>query len=261
MIRSYIFNELKNIWVEESENLLYYDVCAFLDEENKIIYLWKGPKSNKEQYKKGVSSLRQLTSNFPNDNFQINALANYIPDFIKEKLDMMLTDMKREEEIAKYKFSKFFTIRIYLIFQIMIIFLPVFNLIYLSSYLSWETINSNFEVSADIYQIWHSIPRILTIITLIIFILSLIIGIYESEYQVIVFSLIGLIISIGIILYLQQGIFLFIFQEGSTSSTYLIKKEDLLLFFILNVIGISIFEVPHILKFFFFIKNYRKYIF
>ncbi|MFX0057527.1 MAG: hypothetical protein ACFE85_09785 [Candidatus Hodarchaeota archaeon] len=261
MIRTYIFNEVKNTWVEENENLLYYDICAFLDEENKIIYLWSGPKSTKDRYKKSVASLQDLISNFPNINFQINALASYIPSFVQEKLDIMLKDIKKEEEIEKYKFSKFTTIRFYFIFLLISISLPIISLINLSSFLSWNTSNNNFAVNADVYQKWYSFSNLLMGITLIVFILCLTIGIYEIEHQVIIFSLIGLIICIGIVLYLQQGVFIFLFQEGSTASTYLIKKEDLMLFFLLNLIGISIFEVPNILKFLVFIKTYRKYIF
>ncbi|GAG89414.1 unnamed protein product, partial [marine sediment metagenome] len=40
------------------------------------------------------------------------------------------------------------------------------------------------------------------------------IGIIEIEYQVIIFSLLGVLVCSGLIIYLQQGLFLFLFQEG-----------------------------------------------
>ena len=93
------------------------------------------------------------------------------------------------------------------------------------------------------------------------FILNIIIGLYEMEAQVIIFSLMGLIICSGILLYLQQGIYLFLFQEGSTSTLYLIKIQDITLFYIIILSAIAIFELPNLLKLISFIRTYRKYIF
>ena len=43
MLRTYIFNAQKNIWIEEEEYLLYHDLCAFLDEDNQIRTIGKAP--------------------------------------------------------------------------------------------------------------------------------------------------------------------------------------------------------------------------
>lgn len=261
MIKTYIFDEIKDIWIEENENLLLYDVCAFLDEENENIYLWNGPKSRKDKAQKGYNSISKLVSNFSNINFQIISSKKEIPDFIKIKVEKMLENAIREEKLEKYKFSKFTTIRFYFLFLLIAIILPLISIINLGSFLFWDINDTNFVVVAEFFQNWLSLSYLLMIITLILFILCLIIGIYESEDQVIIFSIIGLIICIGIVLYLQQGIFLFLFQEGTTSTTYMIKKVDLLFFFILNILGVSIFETPNILKFCVFIKTYRNYLF
>lgn len=89
----------------------------------------------------------------------------------------------------------------------------------------------------------------------------MIIGLYEMEAQVIIFSLMGLIICSGVLLYLQQGIYLFLFQEGSTSTLYLIKIQDITLFYMIIFSAITIFELPNLLKLISFIRTYRKYIF
>ena len=60
MLKTYIFNEPNKRWVEENTSLLYHDLCAILDEERKIIYLWNGPKSSKERLNKGYKLLENL---------------------------------------------------------------------------------------------------------------------------------------------------------------------------------------------------------
>jgi len=261
MLRTYIFDEIKNNWIEEESTLLLHSLCVFLDEDEKIIYLWKGPKSTKKRYKKGFESLRKLISSYPQTNFQLNVLANYIPSFIKEKLDMMLANVKQIEDMNRYKFTKIITIRLYFIFSLISISMSIFSAFTLSSSLSWSILGENFAISSFNYKNWLSISYVLILVSLIAFILSLIIGIYEIESQVIIFSLIGLIICTGIILYLQQGIYLFLFQDITTTSTYFIKREDIFLFLLINLTGISIFEIPNIFKLILFIKTYRRYIF
>jgi len=260
MIRTYIFDDIKNNWIEENENLLLYDVSAFLDEENEKIYLWKGSKSRKEKFQKGYNSISKIVAD-TNKNFHIITLKEEIPDFIKIKIEKMLENAIREEQFEKYKFSKFTTIRFYFLFLLIALILPLISIINLGSFLFWDINGNNFVIAAEDYQNWLSLSYILMIITLISFVFCLIIGIYESEDQVIIFSIIGLIICIGIVLYLQEGIFLFLFQEGFTNSTYLIKNIDLIIFFILNIIGVSILEIPNFLKILFFVKTYRKYLF
>jgi hypothetical protein len=89
----------------------------------------------------------------------------------------------------------------------------------------------------------------------------IIIGIIEIEYQVITFSLLGAIICTGLVIYLQQGIFLFLSQEEPSSSIYHIRQNDMVEFLIVIVLGIIVFEIPNTIKLISSIKTYRKYIF
>lgn len=260
MIRTYIFDDIRNSWIEENENLLLYDVCAFLDEENEKIYLWKGSKTRKDKFHRGYNSISKIVSD-TNKNFHIITLKKEIPDFIRKKVEKMLENAINEEQFEKYKFSNFTTIRFYFLFLLIALILPLISVINLGSFLFWDINGNNFVVTARNYQAWLSFSYILMLLTLILFIFCLIIGIYEREDQVIIFSIIGLIVCIGIVIYLQEGIFLFLFQEGFTSSIYLIKKVDLIIFLILNIIGVTILEAPNFLKILFFIKTYRKYLF
>jgi FtsH-binding integral membrane protein len=89
----------------------------------------------------------------------------------------------------------------------------------------------------------------------------IIIGIIESEYHAIIFSLVGVLVCSGLIIYLQQGIFLFLFQPGHSSSIYYISQNDINEALIIIFSGILVFEIPNIVKLFSFIKIYRKFVF
>ncbi|MFX1497438.1 MAG: hypothetical protein ACFFBH_07925 [Promethearchaeota archaeon] len=261
MIKTFIFNEIKNIWIEEEEYLFLHDLCAFFEDNNPNIYVWKGPKCSKRRYKKAYRSLNELVSKYVFPKFQINVLVKHIPHQIEEILNKMLNTAKEQEGNTKLKFSKFTTIRLYLVFLFIAIVLSIISIISLTNWLFWPKIDGNVMITSLLYQIWLIYPQILIFISLIMFILNTIIGLYERETQVIIFSLIGLIICCGIVLYLQQGIFLFIFQEGSSESLYIIKIEDIIVFWITILSAIALFVVLNLVKLVTFIRTYSRFIF
>ncbi len=260
MIRTFIFNEDKSNWLEEERSLLPHDICAILDEENELIYLWSGPKSNKEKFRKGYVQIKDLISNFSKINLQVVMAKNNFPLDIQNKVDSLLESMKMGNEKI-LKFSRFTTIRIYSISIIISIVLPVLLFVFLSSSLAWTISNGNYEVKSTIYDFWIDTSRLLTLLTLLFFSINTIIGIIEYENQVIIFSLNGFILSIGLLIYLNQGIFLFLFQEGSTLTRYFILQRDIFFFLIIVLMTILIFEIPNIYKLMSFFKTYRKFIF
>jgi hypothetical protein len=260
MLRTFIFDESKSHWIEEEHRLLSHDICAILDEEKEIIYIWSGPKGKKVKFREGYSQVKELISSFPELNIQLVMAKKNFPIEIQNKLESMLETIKLGKETG-LKFSRFTTIRIYSISLIATVILPILSFLNLTTSLSWIVSNGNFQVNSIIYDTWITNSKIITIITVILFPINTVIGIIESEHQVIIFSLSGLIISIGILLYLNQGTFLFLFQEGWTLTTYLILQKDIFIFLVLILTAILIFEIPNIFKLIAFFKTYRKFIF
>ena len=260
MIRTFIFDENKSHWSEEEHRLLPHDICAILDEESEIIYLWSGPKSNKEKFRKGYKQIKELFSSFSNLSLQVVMAEKNFPLDIQNKVDSLFESMKMGNEKI-LKFSRFITIRIYGISIIITIILPILLFAYLSSSLAWSISNGIYQVNSTTYNSWIENSKFLIFITLILFSINIVIGIIENENQVIIFSLNGLIISIGLILYLNQGIFLFLFQESSTLTNYLILQKDIFIFLLIILMTILIFEIPNIYKLMSFFKTYRKFIF
>jgi len=260
MLKTYIFDEANKNWIEEQSSLLYHDLCALLDEDRNIIYIWNGPKSSQERLKKGHELLKNLVSHYPNINFQISILNEKVPDYVQIKLDKMLSEIKQEVKKEFDKFSRFITIRLYFIFSLLALILPLVSLFNLSTSLWWRKTGYNYEVNSDLYDNWLLISLIFMILTIISFAIILIIGIIEIDYKIITYSIIGLVVSTGIAIFLQLGIFLFLFQDGSTASIYYIKQNDILLFLVIIVFGIAIYEIPNLVELINFIKEYRKFI-
>ncbi|MFX1390214.1 MAG: hypothetical protein ACFE9Z_09150 [Promethearchaeota archaeon] len=260
MLRTFIFDESKSHWIEEEQDILPHDICAILDEDQEILYFWSGQRSKKAKFRKAHKQLKALTSNFPELNIQLIMSKKNFPNEIHHKINLMLESSKLKINRV-LKFSRFTSIRIYTITLILAVFLPIFLLFYLGTSLSWESFYGNYQISNLLYNGWINNSKVLIIIIIILFSINLLLGIIENEHQVIIFSLIGIIISLGEILYLNQGIFLFIFQEGSTLTNYLISQKDIWVFLLLNLIAILIFEIPNIFKLLSFFKTYRKFIF
>jgi len=260
MFKTYIFNEVKNNWIEEEHVLLFHDLCVFLDVTQKKAFLWKGPKSTKDKLKKGRDSLINIFSSFQDSDFELIVLTKDYPSHIKSKLDNMLETAKREEDAEKYIFTKFITIRIYLIISLISLILPTLMMLNLWGSLFWARIGPNISISSMSFLNWIAFAVIMICFTLIALIFNIGVSIYENEITALIISLSGIIVSIGMIVYLQQGIFLFLFQEGSTESLYLINFADLIRFLIIVTICLCIFEIPNLAKLISFIKTYKSFI-
>ena len=259
MLRTFIYHD--DNWVEETEHLLLHDCVAFLDEEERRVYLYNGPKSTYKRLEKGYDSVTKLMLNLPDDSIQLTVLLDEIPKKIQDEIDIMFNRVKKENEAKKRIFSSLISIRLYLIFSVLTIVLPIFSMLNLMSFLICPASSGVAVVSAANFKTWFLISNVLTIIMLTFFIFNIIIGAYEQDVQVGIFSLIGAITCIGIILYLGQGKYLFSFQPGWTSTRYLILQIDLLAFFALNLFAILIFTIPNIAKLISFVITYRSYIF
>ena len=260
MLRSYVYYQIKKAWLEEN-HLLLHDIAAFLDEEKNTIFLWRGPKSTKSNFKNAYNSIIDLTLNYPDNTFHLEVLKNDIPEYIEKRIDLMLEIVKKQEAEGQFKFTRLITIRFFCIFSLISIILSILLAINLTSCVLWSKNAGNYSVGANSFDEWIYNSQIFIIIILILLGINISLGIIEQEYQIIILNISGFIISIGQLVLLNQGIFLFTFQSGSTLINYLILQKDVNTFLIFNLIAILIYEIPNIYKFLTFIKRYRQFIF
>jgi len=260
MLRTFTFDDSKSVWIEEEHTLLLHDICAVLDEEKEIIYLWTGPKSSKQKFRDSYKQVKELLSNFPDLSIQFFLAEDNFPDEIQKNLDSLLgnIDLGKKKNL---KLSRVILIRLYSISIIVTVFFPILLILNLFSSLLWPISDGYHWVSSTLYNTWINNSKIYVIITLVFLSINALIGIIETENQIILFSINGLIISIGFLFYFNQGIFLFLFQEGSTLTDYLISPRDIIIFLLLNLVATLTFEIPNIYKLISFFKTYKKFIF
>ena len=259
MLRTFIYQD--EHWVEETKHLLLHDCVAFLDEEERTVYLWNGPKSTQKRLEMSYDSVTDLMMGLPDDSLQLTVLLDNIPEKIQNKIDVMFEGVRQERESQKRTFSSLITIRLYVIFSILTFILPLFSILNLLKFLSFPMASGITAIYSTDFSTIFTISSALTITTLIFLIFNVIIASYERDYKVAVLALIGVVTCIGIALYLSQGIYLFTFQPGWTATRYLILQIDLFAFFALNVFAVLLFEIPNLLKFIAFVRTYRRYIF
>ena len=249
-MKTFIFNEILNNWVEEETNLLLHDLALFLDEENKIIYLWQGPKSKKIKKESAFRSISNILDKY--EDFELKILKEDIPIHINKRLMELLEKYGRK---VKKGLKRTLYLKLYIIFSLIGTILSLSFFVNLLSSLSWIQTNGNFQIDAEIYSTWILISQIFIIISLLFFIGNQILSFIINRLILIIITAIGVIMSIGFLLYISQGIFLFLFQSGWTNTTYLISKNDLGMFLLINLIGIIISVFPTIFSIFWIYKH------
>ncbi len=205
LLRTFIFNNSKSKWVEEDRYLLSHDICVILDEENDILYLWRGLNSKKRRFKKSYKHLKEISSYFPELNLQFIMVKKSFPSEVLMKLESLLEKFKKESH-GNLLFSRLFTINIYFIILLGTIILPIISIFNLSSSLLWIDFNGNYKIISRTFQLWINFSEVLMCITSTLFLINLIIGIIESEFQVIIFSFIGFLICVGLAVYSSNSI-------------------------------------------------------
>lgn len=259
MLRSFIFNE-ENRWIEEDQILLLHDICLVINSKQNNAYLWKGPEIKKARLKKANESLHIILTQNSDKKWEIIEKQDRFPESVENKINSMLEIARKNKEMGKLKYSRFSTIRITFILLIFIIILKFFSIISNISLLLLPSTTNVYIISSELYFTFLEIYRILTIITLSLFILNLILALIEKSFRTIIFSILGIIIDIGILLLINQGIFLFLFQEDSSENIFFILKLDIITFLIFNLTSISLETIPNIYELFSFYKTYKRYI-
>jgi hypothetical protein len=260
MLRTFIFNE-ENRWIEETQILLFHDICAFIDTEDEQIYIWTGPNIKKARKKKAKSQLFSLLSENSDKNWNIIENQTKFPSEIVNRIENMLEIARENKKMGKLKYSTFSTIRITFVLLTISSFLKVLSIAFVANLLLLPSDTTTYQISSSNYFFTLSIYRIITISTLFLFIINFLIAFYEKNLRIIILSIIAVIIDIGILLYISQGIFLFLFQEGSTDTLFLILKSDFILFVMLNSTALLIETVPNVYETVSFFKTYKEYIF
>ncbi len=260
MLRTYIFSEQHQNWIEEEQKLFLHDHCVILDDERKKIYLWSGPESTQETRENAQEAIKELVSRYPQGFLEYNVLQEKFPENVTKKVNSMLLGAKEEENKSKFQFSQLSAVRLYFISILLSIILSIVAQADLFFSLSWPLSGGNLTVNANTYLFWINFAYWMYVVIGGLYLFATLIGVWQKEYQVVIYSSVGVITCLGIVLYLAEGVFLFEFEPGSTLTVYLISLFNIILFLISILLPTLIFVIPNGLKLWKFFKTYQKFI-
>ena len=233
----------------ESESLYPHDVALLIDNEEKSVFFYSGTKSKDQERKIGIELASKIIKKFKTYKFVI--LEEVVPLKVQVEIDeMMIGDdiIVKVERILPMQISIFFGIGS-LIISLLI---PIIGF----SIFGWEKPEIIFySVSSSQFTSYFNTLILITWIGFGINCAQLICNAWSKKIYLVVSALASTIISLGLVLFLNQREFLFEFQSGSMESgIYIIQRLGIILFWIwvllgsIGVLATSMISVITILK-------------
>jgi hypothetical protein len=228
----YILDITKNDFVE-SESLYPHDIALLIDNEEKQVFFYSGTKSKEKERKIGIDLASKIINKFKTYNFVI--LDEVVPLKVQSEIDGMM--IGGDEIIVKVE--RILPMQISMIIGIGSIILSLFIPIIGFSLFGWEKLEIiYYSVSATQFISYFDTLILIIWIGLGLNCAQLICNIWSKKIYLVVSALASTIITLGLVLYLNQRELLFEFQFGSgNSSIYIIKRLDIILFWIWVLLG------------------------
>ncbi|QEE14692.1 hypothetical protein DSAG12_00505 [Promethearchaeum syntrophicum] len=227
----YILDLSKNDFVE-SETLYPHDIALLIDNEEKKVYFYSGVKSKEREQKIGIDLASKIINKFK--MFEFVLLDSVIPLKVQAEIDEMIIG---EDTIIKIE--RTFPMQISIYFGIGILILSFLIPILGFSIFGWEKPEIIlYSVTASQFTSYFDRLIIITWIWFGITCVQLACTIWSQKIYLVVCSLSSTIITLGLVLYMNQRNFIFEFQPGSIeSSLYLIQRYEIILFWIWILLG------------------------
>jgi len=216
----------------ESESLYPHDIALLSDNEEKSVFFYSGTKSKDQERKIGIELASKIIKKFKTYKFVI--LEDVVPLKVQAEIDeMMIGDdiIVKVERILPMQISIFFGIGS-LIISLLI---PIIGF----SIFGWEKPDIIFySVYSSQFTSYFDTLILITWIGFGINCAQLICNVWSKKIYLVVSALGSTIISLGLVLYLNQREFLFEFQSGSMESgIYIIQRLGIILFWIWVLLG------------------------
>ncbi len=232
----------------ESESLYPHDIALLIDNEEKKIFFYSGSKSKEQEIKIGIDLASKTIDKFKMYEFVI--LGDVVPLKIQAQIDeIMIGDeiIVKVERTIPMQISIFFGIGS----LILSILIPILGF----SIFGWEMPEIIlYRVTALQFAKYFDLLILISWILFGINCAQLICNIWSKKIYLVVCSVASTIISLGFVLYLNQRVLIFEFQEGSIeSSIYIIQRLEIILFWIwilLGSIGAFVFSLISVVTIF-----------
>ena len=216
----------------ESESLYPHDIALLIDNEEKKVFFYSGTKSKERERKIGIELASKIINKFKMYKFVI--LDDVVPLKVQAQIDeMMIGDeiIVKVERTLPMQISIFFGIGI----VIASLLIPILGL----SIFWWDKPEIIlYRVTASQFASYFDKLLLISWIGFGINCAQLICNIWSKKIYLVVCSVASTIITLGLVLYINQGVLIFEFQAGSIeSSIYLIQRLEIILFWIWILLG------------------------
>lgn len=201
-IYCYILDKSKMDWLE-SENLFLHDIALLIENTEKKAYLYSGPKTSKSEHELGMELAQKIIQKF---NYELIILEDSVPLKIQAEIDLLLGD---NIDPRNYKEER--TIWMILLMIMGIIGSGIYTGMFINNLrmIGWKQSSLTFGTSAEIFDSLFSVSIILLWVCIGVFGLMILFSIGTQRAFLITSAIIVEAVSIGTLLYLQKGIFLF----------------------------------------------------
>ena len=205
----YILDITKNDFVE-SESLYPHDIALLIDNEEKKVFFYSGTKSKEKERKIGIDLASKIINKFKTYKFVI--LDEVVPLKVQSEIDGMM--IGGDEIIVKVE--RILPMQISMIIGIGSIILSLFIPIIGFSLFGWEKLEIiYYSVSATQFTSYFDTLILIIWIGFGLNCAQLICNIWSKKIYLVVSALASTIITLGLVLYLNQRELLFEFQSGS----------------------------------------------
>ncbi len=216
----------------ESESLYPHDIALLIDNEEKKVFFYAGVKSKERERKIGIDLASKIIKKFKMYKFEI--LQDVIPLKIQVQIDEIMIG---DEIIVKVERSLPMQISVFVGIGILIVSLltPILGF----SIFWWDKPEIIlYSINASQFANYFDLLILISWIGFGINCAQLICNIWSKKIYLVVCSVASTIITLGLVLFVNQRELIFEFQAGSIeSSTYLINRLEIILFWIWILLG------------------------
>lgn len=197
-IYCYILDKAKNDWIE-SDNLFLHDIALLIENTEKKVYFYKGPKSDKRDHAMGKELAQSVVQKF---GYSFIELGDVIPLKIQKEIDLLLGDnidprtYKEERTIFMLIFVILGVIGALFIFALFINNLRMFG--WRKSLLVYGATSSDFEAL-------FRISRILLYISIGFLIAHFVSALLTKRIFLIIASMVMIAVAVGAYFYILEG--------------------------------------------------------
>ena len=225
--------DLKKMDFIESDSLYPHDIALLIDNEEKSVFFYSGTKSKEQERKIGIELASKIINKFKTYKFVI--LAEVVPLKIQAEIDEMM--IGGDEVVIKVE--RILPMQISIIFGIGSIILSLLIPILGFSVFGWEKPEIiYYRINSSQFADYFNTLILIIWIGFSINCAQLICNIWSQKIYLVVSSLASTIITLGLVLYLNQKELLFEFQSGSMESgIYIIPRLEIILFWIWLLLG------------------------